>query len=254
MNNYKYNSYGYGKGEVHKEYIVNFIKELKQQIIIIENKIKELRIFYIINKDKYDYELAEIFFDNLQNFIETNINIEILYLKKVFGNEKYNYIKYYNKYNKDLTTKYLCFSKEIIDCPNDTPNKLKHYKRQANNYFNIICNEEEDKLTHIILMHEKKLKRYENLMELYPEYDKSEYEKPELENLMELYPEYDKSEYEKPELENLMELYPEQNIVNQHYSVIDSVIFFIMIVFSVIVVTIVVLMFNQENNTYIMII
>jgi len=33
-----------------KEQIVNDIKELKQQIILIENKLDELRVFYITNK------------------------------------------------------------------------------------------------------------------------------------------------------------------------------------------------------------
>jgi hypothetical protein len=229
MNSNKYISYDYcyGYGKVHKEYIVNFIKELKQQIILIENKIQEVRIFYITNKDKYDYELVDTFFNNLQNFIEKNINIEIVYLKKVFGNEKYNFIKYYNNYNKDLTTRYLCFSKEIIDFSNDTLGKLKlkHYKLQANNCFNIICNEEEDKLTHLMLMHEKKLKRYENLiMELYPEYEKSEYDKQEYDDYDKLeynkqeYDDYDKLEYNKSEYDEYDKLeYDKQEYDKQEY-------------------------------------
>jgi hypothetical protein len=94
----------------------------------------------------------------------------------------------------------------------------------------------EDVLIHTMLIKEKKLKCYENLMELYPE-------KPEIKNLMELYP-------DKPDIENIMELYPEKpEIKNKQYSISLYVIFLIMIVFYIITVTTVILLINYNNNT-----
>jgi hypothetical protein len=203
------------------EYIVNVIVKLKQQIILIENKLQELSIFYITNKDKYDYELAKTVFDNLQNFIENEIiNIDISYLQKIFGYEKYNHlliIKYYNKYNKVIINRYIDFSRPINNpnIINITPEQLEHYKQEANTCFNIICNEEEIRLTLLMLIIEKKLKHYENLMKLY---------------------------HEKPEIENIIKLYPKKNIV------IISVIFLIMLVFSVTIV----LLINSNYNIDIM--
>ena len=67
---------------MNREHIINEIKELNQHIILIEDMLQELRIFYITNKGKYgyDYKLAKTFFDNLQNFIEK----EILNFDKLF--------------------------------------------------------------------------------------------------------------------------------------------------------------------------
>ena len=41
-----------------REHIINDIKELKQHIIVIEDLLRELRIFYITNKGNYDYKSA----------------------------------------------------------------------------------------------------------------------------------------------------------------------------------------------------
>jgi hypothetical protein len=219
MNSDKYYAYGYGYEKVHKEHIVNGIKELKQQTILIKNKLQELSFFYIINKDKYDYELAKTFFDNLQNFIITN---DIPTTTDQVNN--YKFINYYNDSYNNLLNKYLDNSRYIND--NNRPiDQIEKLIQIANESFNFICNEEEDKLTHLMLMHEKKLNCYENIMELYPE-------------------------YEKPEIVNIMDLYPEQNNRKQQYSVITCVILFIMIMFSVIVVTTVVLMVNNYNYNY----
>ena len=207
--------------EQHKEHVVNVIKELKQQIIFIENKLQELSIFYITNNNIYDYELAKTFFDNLKNFITIN---DIPSITSDVNN--YKFINYYNndKYNNLLTT-YLDYSKAIINNSSTIPDELETLKQNANECFNFICNEEEDKLTHLMLIIEKKLKCYENLMKLYPE-----------------------CESEKPKIKNIMELYPEQNKKKQHYFVITSVIFFIMIMFSVIAVTTLVLMKDNTDN------
>ena len=210
--------------EQHKEHVVNVIKELKQQFIFIENKLQELSIFYITNNNQYDYELAETFFDNLKNFITIN---DIPSITSDVNN--YKFINYYNndKYN-NLLTAYLDYSKAIINNSSTIPDELKTLKQNANECFNFICNEDEDKLTHLMLIIEKKLKCYENLMKLYPEL-----------------------EYEKPEIKNIEEMYPEQNIKKQHYyvqAVPASVIFFIMIMFSVIAMTTLVLMKDNTDN------
>jgi hypothetical protein len=215
MNSDKY--YGYGYEKVHKEHIVNVIKELKQQIILIKNKLQELSIFYIINKDKYDYELAKTFFDNLQNFIIIN---DIPATTDQVNN--YKFINYYNDSYNNLLNKYIENS-SFINANNIPIEQIEKMMQIANESFNFICNEEEDKLIHLMLMHEKKLNCYENLTELYPK---------------------------KPEIENIMDLYPEPKIKKQQYSVITCVMFFIMIMFSVIVVTTVVLMVNNYNYNY----
>ena len=46
---------------MNSEQLVNDIGKLKQHNILIENKLRELRIFYITNKEKYDYKLIKIF-------------------------------------------------------------------------------------------------------------------------------------------------------------------------------------------------
>jgi hypothetical protein len=51
----------------HKKENEDIIKELKIQNTFIENKLQQISIFYITNKDKYNYELAKNFIDNLHN-------------------------------------------------------------------------------------------------------------------------------------------------------------------------------------------
>jgi hypothetical protein len=148
-----------------KEQIVNDIKELKQQIIHIENKLDELRVFYITNKGKYDHELARTFFKNLKDFINKE-RIETWGLE-----EDPYFINYYSHVNKKIIVKYLVNS-ECVNRPN-TPKVIKSIKQQTDKLFNIIYNEEEDKLLHKMLMFEKKLKYYENrLIRLYPDCEK----------------------------------------------------------------------------------
>ena len=81
--------------EQHKEHIINVIERIKQQNIIIEKKLQELSIFYITNKDKYDYELVKTYFNNLKKFIISN-----LYL--CYKNFFKFYYKIYNKISKFL--------------------------------------------------------------------------------------------------------------------------------------------------------
>jgi hypothetical protein len=88
-----------------------------------------------------------------------------------------------------------------------------------------------------MLIKEKKLKCYENLINLYPE-------KPDIFDIMELYP-------EKPDIENIMELSPEcekPEIKNKQYSMSACVIFLIMIVFYVMTVVTVILLVNYNQN------
>jgi hypothetical protein len=148
-----------------KEQIVNDIKDIKHQIILIVNKLDELRVFYITNKGKYDHELARTFFKNLKDFINKE-RIETWGLE-----EDPYFINYYSHVNKKIIVKYLVNS-ECVNRPN-TPKVIKSIKQQTDKLFNIIYNEEEDKLLHKMLMFEKKLKYYENrLIRLYPDCEK----------------------------------------------------------------------------------
>jgi len=171
-----------------KEQIVNDIKELKQQIILIENKLDELRVFYITNKGKYDVELARTFFKNLQDFIsKERIKDDAMFCYN--GGEHAYFINYYTIANINIINRYYEYSR----CANNhnirtnnlpLPDGLPH---DADKLFNLICNEEEDKLIHKMLMFEKKLKYYENrLTRLYPDP-----EKPEIKNIMDMYPDYE---------------------------------------------------------------
>jgi len=207
---------------MNSDQLVNDIEKLKQHNILIENKLKELRIFYITNKEKYDYKLAKTFLDNLENFIEKEIfGDDLSFIKGKIGdqsNDLNNFIIInYCKSIKGFIEEYLCYSNMII-------NGGSNYK-QADITFNFICNYGEERLIFRMLMNEKKLKCYENILKLYPE---TELDKPEIENIMDLYP-------EKPEIE------PEKN------SVSISVIILIMIVFYVITIMTVVVAINHNH-------
>lgn len=173
----------------YKEHIVNVIKELKQEIILIENKLDELRVFYITNKGKYDnYELADTFFKNLQDFIEKERIKDKATLRYEGGDELY-FIRYYSDFSRSIRNSYICYSKEA-NKTTVTPEQIKEHKELADKFFNLICNEEEDKLFHKMLMFEKKLKYYENrLTRLYPE---------------------------KTEIKNIMDMYVEQNVLVEY--------------------------------------
>jgi hypothetical protein len=189
--------------EQHKEHIINVIENIKQQNIIIEKKLQELSIFYIINKDKYDYELVKTYFNNLKKFIISNDMPPITHVSNMN-----KFINYFNDRSQpdDIFANsplynYIEHSEYIV-------NKHKHigfehqietWIKVANNSFNFICNEGEDKLIHLMLMNDKKLKCYENLMKLYPE-PKPNCEKPEIKNIMDMYP-------ENPEIVNLIDLF-----------------------------------------------
>ena len=182
----------------------NIIKELKIQNTLIENKLQQISIFYITNKNKYNYELAKTFLDNLHNFIEeTNSQL-------IKSNN-------YNLYLETITN--------INNMPND--NNIKSWKQSANKLFYSICNEEQDKLINQMHINEKKLKIYENLLDLY------------LNNENENENENDNDDGD--ELENK----PEHNI-----SVITNIIFMIMVLFSIIVIMITIFMINQNHFQY----
>lgn len=178
----------------------NIIKELKIQNTFIENKLQQISIFYITNKDKYDYELAKTFLDNLHNFIEeTNLQL-------IKSNN-------YNLYLDTITN--------INNMPND--NNIKSWKQSANKLFYSICNEEQDKLINQMYINEKKLKIYENLLDLYLNNENDDDDDNELE----------------------IDIKPEQNI-----SVITNIIFLIMMLFSIIVIMITVFLINQNHFQY----
>jgi hypothetical protein len=127
----------------HKKENENIIKELKIQNTLIENKLQQISIFYITNKDKYNYDLTKTFIDNLHNFEITNS-------------------QFIKPKNYEL---YL----ELIMSINNNPNhnNIKSWKQEANQLFFSICNEEQDKLINLIHINEKKIKIYKNLLEIY---------------------------------------------------------------------------------------
>ena len=174
--------------EQHKEHIINVIEKLKQQNILIENKLQELSIFYITNKGKYDYELVKTYFDNLRKFIICMI-------------DSYTIIASYHSFinyniNNNLLDNYIENSKYIVNKHVGFENHSETWIKEANNFFNAICNEEEDKLIHLMLMNEKKLKCYDNLLKLYSEAE------PEIKNIMDMNPENQK-------IVNLIDLFSE---------------------------------------------
>jgi hypothetical protein len=129
----------------HKKENEDIIKELEIQNTLIENKLQQISIFYITNKDKYNYELAKTFLDNLHNFIEkTNSQL----IKS-------------NNYNLYLEI--------ITNINNIAPEneEIKTLKQKANQLFYSICNEEQDKLINLMHINERKLKIYKNLLDMY---------------------------------------------------------------------------------------
>ena len=139
----------------------NIIDELQEQIIIIETKLKQLRIFYITYKGKYDYELAETFFKNLQDFIEKEYIKDVEYLQARFGDEVY-FIRYYTNFNRNNMNRYLEYSKSTY-LHNNTPEVVKSNKQEADTLFNIICDEKEDKLFIKLLLLKQKLTYIEHI-------------------------------------------------------------------------------------------
>lgn len=187
----------------HKKENEDIIKELKIQNTFIENKLQQISIFYITNKDTYNYELTKTFIINLYDFIEEITDIQF--------NKSTNYISY------------LSIIKNINDNP-DNKKLIMEQQNKATKLFYSICNEEQDKLINLMLINEKKLKIYENLLELY------------------LNPNYNCND-DNEGLE--IEIKPEQNI-----SVITNIIFLIMMLFSIIVIMITVFLINQNHFQY----
>ena len=89
----------------HKKENEDIIKELKIQNTFIENKLQQISIFYITNKDTYNYELTKTFIVNLYDFIEKITDTQF--------NKSENYILYLstiksindNSHNEDLIIK-----------------------------------------------------------------------------------------------------------------------------------------------------
>jgi hypothetical protein len=138
-------------------------KDIKQQIIIIDTKLEELRIFYITYCSKYDYQIAETFFKNLQDFIEKEYIKDIAYLQARFGDEVY-FIRYYTSFNRNILNRYIEYSKSTYR-NNNTCEVIKSIKQEADTLFNIICDEKEDKLYIKKLLLIQKLNHYENIIE-----------------------------------------------------------------------------------------
>ena len=193
----------------HKKENEDIIKELKIQNTFIENKLQQISIFYITNKDTYNYELTKTFIINLYDFIEEITDIQF--------NKSTNYISY------------LSTIKNINDNP-DNKKLIMEQQNKATKLFYSICNEEQDKLINLMLINEKKLKIYENLLELYlnPNYNCN-----------------DDDGDDDLEYKNMNKVNPGQNI-----SVVTCIIFLIMILFIIIVIMVTVFMINQYHYPY----
>ena len=137
------------------------IEELQEQIIIIETKLRQLRIFYVTYNGKYDYEIAGTFLKNLQDFIEKEYIKDVEYLQERFGDEVY-FIRYYTNFNRNNMNRYLEYSKST-NLHNITPELVKSNKHEADILFNIICDEKEDKLFIKLLLLKQKLKYIEHI-------------------------------------------------------------------------------------------
>jgi hypothetical protein len=165
----------------HKEHIINVIERIKQQNIIIEKKLQELSIFYITNKEKYDYELVKTYFNNFLEF-KLKYSIDSIGIYSIdsigmpvtlipptsifFSNDNYkSFLLSYNQEAINMNSSCIPEHREIN-------------KQNLKDLLNKICNEEEDKLFHLMVINEKKLKCYENIKKLYFE---PESEKPVIE-------------------------------------------------------------------------
>jgi hypothetical protein len=182
----------------HKKENEDIIKELKIQNTLIENKLQQISIFYITNNDTDNYELTKTFIVNLYDFIEKITDMQF--------NKSENYILY------------LSTIKNINDNPQNK-DLIMQQQNKAKQLLYSICNEEQDKLINIMLINEKKLKIYENLLEMYLNAN------CDCEN------------------EDDLEIKPEQNI-----SVITNIIFLIMILFIIIIIMTTVFLINQNHQ------
>ena len=197
-----------------KEHIVNDIKKLKQHIIAIENLIQNFRISFLYHypkekegtilkirgeKDGYSYFIGE--------------EVQLLLSKFIANLPDFDFIK------KEISEIIREFLRNFTYSGYD-PNAINNYIYNINTRLPSTCNKIIEELILKILIKEKQIKFYENLIELDPE-------KPNIENIMELYP-------EKPEIKN------------KQYSMSPYVIFLIMIVFYIITV---ILLLNHNNST-----
>jgi hypothetical protein len=141
--------------EQHKEHIENEIKKLKQHIILIEDMLREYRIFNITIKGSYS--------DNY-----------------IYNTKETLHKNWLNLYNKEILninmTRVLMYR-----TPRDQPEMI------INELIGRCDRIGEDFIILEILIKEKNIKFYENLMELYSD-------KPDIESIIEVYP-------EKPEIE-----------------------------------------------------
>lgn len=126
-----------------KEHIVNVINETKQQIENVDNKLTQLRKFYIENKDKLDYETVKTFFDN------------IIYIQKYTTDEFSCYI---NDENDNYET-FLSHYKHSCDYPT-----VVGFEQKGKENLKIFCDKEKMKLIFKMGLLKHKLKYYENLI------------------------------------------------------------------------------------------
>jgi hypothetical protein len=118
----------------------------------------------------------------------------------ICNNHPCKFINYFNNYyhnESNVLNTYIEHSKYIVNKHGGFENHSEVWIKMANDSFNFICKEGEDKLIHLMLMKDKKLKCYDNLLKLYPE---PNYEKPEIKNIMDMNP-------ENPEIVNLIDLF-----------------------------------------------
>ena len=200
-----------------KEHIVNDIKELKQNIIIIENLIQNFRISFLYHYPKEkEGTILKIRGekDGCSYFIGEEV--QLLLTKFMDNLPDFDFIK------KEISEIIQEFLRNFTYSGYDR-NAINNYIYNINTRLPSTCNKIIEELILKILIKEKQIKFYENLIELDPE-------KPNIENIMELYP-------EKPEIKN------------KQYSISLYVIFLIMIVFYIITVTTVILLINHNNST-----
>ena len=200
-----------------KEHIVNDIKELKQHIIAIEKSLQKFRISYLYHYPKIkEGTILKIRGekDGCPYFIGEEV--QLLLYEFIANLPDFDFIK------KEISEIIQEFLRNFIYSGYD-PNAINNYIYNINTRLPSTCNKIIEELILKILIKEKQIKFYENLIELDPE-------KPNIENIMELYP-------EKPEIKN------------KQYSMSPYVIFLIMIVFYIITVTTVILLLNHNNST-----